>query len=701
MSLSFQLNNYLSQLTQNRHRQLLVITGEQSWVYQQALQLSEDCSSSPLILSNHELLQNAIWPEHTHQLLGQENQHVIYDGFSGLKPNLLAAVSGTVRAGGLLILLLPSRAQLNTFIDPQFSSYQSAEQSSARSNFNTRFNRTLTQCFCIFYDQNDGLYIPDISPQSSEDPYVEQQAALKTLQKYALGRAHRPVLLRADRGRGKSAALGITAAMLAYKGKRVTICAAQKSAIDTTFQFYHSHLALKSNQVQPPAGALQFVPPDQLFEYHNQTDVLLIDEAATLPVPFLIKTLHTFNRIIFATTEHGYEGSGRGFTLRFCPYIKQHFAGAHFISLHQPIRFAAQDPLENHINRLLCLDAESSDTQNDDTTHFALVTQEELSQDEALLKQVFALLVMAHYQTSANDLRHLLDAAGLKIFIATQHNRVIGTALVQLEGQLSHELSEQIITGSRRPKGHLMAQSLAQLTGDSKDLQRSMARIVRITVQPQLQRQQIGKQLLSFIEATLAGQISIIGASFGGQAELINFWQSQAYRLCKVGFSKDHISGEHACLMIKDLAEEISQLTLLNSRFNRDLPLNLMHHFSHLDHHLVLQLLTDTKHDVAQMRDVHIVKRYLNGQLQFADSFASCWRLLWHCHHLLNECSINSQAMLIKLILQKQTLQSLALELNINGKKSLQINIKEAINEWFLLVEGQFDTLFNSDHTLT
>ena len=696
MPLNFELREYLSQLAKNRHRQLLIITGEQPWVYQHALKLCDDCLNCPLMLSNDGLHQNAIWPEHTHQLLGQEYQHVIYDGFSGLKPNLLAAVSGTVKAGGLLILLLPCRRQLSAFIDPQFSSYQSAEQRSNHSSFNARLKRILNECSCIFYDQSDGLHLPAISLRPFDDPYTEQQSALNTLQKFALGRAHRPVLLRADRGRGKSAALGITAATLVQKGKRVIICAALKRAVETTFQFYNAHLP-----PQPTAGSLQFVPPDQLFEYHNQTDILLIDEAASLPVPFLIKALHTFNRVIFATTEHGYEGSGRGFTLRFCPYMKQHFAGAHFISLHQPIRFAAQDPLEQHINRLLCLDAEPPETLQGGSPNFALVTQEELSQNEALLKQVFALLVMAHYQTSANDLRHLLDASGLKVFIATQQNQVIATALVQLEGQLSNDLSEKIISGSRRPKGHLMAQTLAQLTGEVKDLLRPMARVVRIAVQPQLQRQQIGKKLLSFIEDTLAEQVNVIGASFGGHAELINFWQSQAYRLCKIGFSKDHISGEHACLMIKTLSKENSPLTTQHALFNRDLPLNLMHHLSYLDHHLVLQLLTDTKHDIAQMHDADIVKRYLSGQLQFADCFASCWRLLWHCHHLLNECSINSQAILIKLILQKQTLQSLALELNINGKKTLQINIKEAINEWFLLVEGQFDTLFNSDHTLT
>ncbi|HBW98112.1 MAG TPA: tRNA(Met) cytidine acetyltransferase, partial [Pseudoalteromonas sp.] len=56
------------QLTGAKHRQLVLITGQPTWCYEllSALTRSDDVK----LLSSS--LANASWPEHTHQLLGQE-----------------------------------------------------------------------------------------------------------------------------------------------------------------------------------------------------------------------------------------------------------------------------------------------------------------------------------------------------------------------------------------------------------------------------------------------------------------------------------------------------------------------------------------------------------------------------------------------------------------------------------------------------
>ena len=101
------------QLTGAKHRQLVLITGQPTWCYEllSALTRSDDVK----LLSSS--LANASWPEHTHQLLGQEFPHAVYDGFSGIYPDKLAALAGTVKAGGLLFLLLPDLQRLASWQD--------------------------------------------------------------------------------------------------------------------------------------------------------------------------------------------------------------------------------------------------------------------------------------------------------------------------------------------------------------------------------------------------------------------------------------------------------------------------------------------------------------------------------------------------------------------------------------------------------
>ena len=71
------------QLTNAKHRQLLLLTGDKNWCYEQCTQLLAQLQQPSFVLSKNTNLVNAHWPEHTHQILGQECAHAVYDGYSG------------------------------------------------------------------------------------------------------------------------------------------------------------------------------------------------------------------------------------------------------------------------------------------------------------------------------------------------------------------------------------------------------------------------------------------------------------------------------------------------------------------------------------------------------------------------------------------------------------------------------------------
>ena len=75
-------------------------------------------------------------------------------------------------------------------------------------------------------------------------------------------------------------------------------------------------------------------------------------------VAVLRALLERSNRTVFANTEQGYEGSGRGFRLRFEAMLAGTMPQFRRARLEQPVRWAPADPLEALVNRALVLDAD-------------------------------------------------------------------------------------------------------------------------------------------------------------------------------------------------------------------------------------------------------------------------------------------------------------------------------------------------------
>ena len=335
----------------------------------------------------------------------------------------------------------------------------------------------------------------------------DQRQAVAAILRAARGRARRPLVIVADRGRGKTAALGIAAGELLGSGmRRILVTAPRLSAVDPLF-----HHATRRRPEAQAAGELRFQAPDALCQAPEPADLLLVDEAAAIPAPLLECLLQAYPRLVFATTIHGYEGTGRGFEVRFRHALERLTPDYRRIALQTPIRWAAADPLEALVARALLLDANPAADAGvlaamPDKVEPLRFDRDALVRDEATLSQLFGLLVLAHYQTRPLDLRHLLDGPNLQVHALRQGGHIVATALVASEGGLDQDLAEEIYQGRRRPQGHLLPQTLSAHAGLAVAPTLRWARIVRLAVHPAVQGRGLGRRLLQWIGDQNRGQ---------------------------------------------------------------------------------------------------------------------------------------------------------------------------------------------------
>jgi tRNA(Met) cytidine acetyltransferase len=533
-------------------------------------------------------------------MIGAEARVLVYDAWSGMDPDSFAAGSGTLFGGGLLLILTPPPATWPGRADPQSARIANWPHGpkSVTGRFIARFARVLA-------DQPDPLYLqqgarlPRIDPDEpalcvarpsalhpTEPATRDQGRAVDAVLRTARGRAHRPLVLVAHRGRGKSAALGIAAGRLMASGASgILVTAPRRAACDALFH----HAALAWPDAERHGGALvlgersiRFLPPDLLCAALSARtragrerrappgvlddagtadrargihgNLLLVDEAAAIPVPLLTDLLVGHPRVVFATTVHGYEGTGRGFDLRFRSVLEGRTPGWRALTLEEPIRWATGDPLEALVLRACLLDAAPvASPRPEGTGEVRRLDRDALATDDHSLRQVFGLLVLAHYQTRPQDLRFLLDAPATRIYAILDDGDVLATLVATEEGGITDPtLRQAIFEGRRRPRGHLIPQTLSAHAGLPEATGLRYLRVVRIAVHPELTRSGLGRRLFEgLVRDAQREDIDLVGASFGATPELIAFWSACDCRPVQVGNSRNAASGEHAVVMLR------------------------------------------------------------------------------------------------------------------------------------------------------
>lgn len=493
-------------------------------------------------------------PSKARTRLGGEHDLLVFEtGEAGeaFDPDAFGALAGTLCAGGVVLLLTPARW---------------GEASGSR--YLTRLERLLAGSREVAYwpaaltaPRLPHLASPALSEAPVDDPdcrTADQAAAVARLVKL---KRRRPLVLTADRGRGKTAALGIACARLLAAGERlVRVTAPRPAAVAALFERLAALRPEGRREgnafVDAGGGRVCFLAPDELADLAEQGVVggagslLLVDEAAAIPAALLGTWLAAFPRIAFATTVHGYEGSGRGFALRFRARLERLTPAWRECHLATPVRWAAGDPLERLVDTLLLLDAEPplAEAQPLDWMRWSRAA---LAADEPRLRALFGLLVQAHYRTTPSDLRRLLDAPALRVSTLVGAGHPQAVAVCGDEGGFDAHLAERVARGERRPPGHLLAQSLAAHAGSRQALMARLRRVQRIAVHPERRREGLGRRLLDAerSEARRDG-IDLLGASFGAEPGLMDFWHSLGFVTVRLGLSRETATGEHALMVV-------------------------------------------------------------------------------------------------------------------------------------------------------
>ncbi|MFT5312599.1 MAG: tRNA(Met) cytidine acetyltransferase [Paraglaciecola sp.] len=705
MDFQAQFNQWLEcRAKQVCHRQLLVISGPENWATEQAEQVIEGCQYLSVLWAGHGGEGHTqIAASHYRQFLGQEFPALVYNCYSGLRANAVLALSGTIQSRGLMILLCPDFNQWPTFVDPQNEQRISfGYQNRLKQSYFIR--HLLTQ---VTKDKHVAVLTertfrsgPPAAPHSSQLASLncqseEQSLAIQAIIKTALGHRRRPYVLSADRGRGKSSALGIAAASLIKNHhKDIVITAPTVKTVEQVFK--HARVLLPEatfdgKTLTTEHGRLRFIPADDLLKHGLTTDMVMIDEAAALPTPILKKIHKKHSRLVFSTTLHGYEGSGRGFELRFKKYLDEVNSNWKSLHLSQPIRWYQGDVLEQFWFTTMLMDkpvekctlGHAHKAQCDVTA----LSSTQLMANPDLLIKVFQLLVNAHYQTSPDDLLRLLDAPEQQVFVLRQSDSLLGVALVVEEGGTSlSEVAQDIACGSRRVKGHLVAQNLAFHTGIQALCGIPQWRIVRIVIEPEIQGQGLGKLLIAKIEKKARAQnIELLSSAFGATSFLVNFWKKNQFDPVKLGLKRDAASGEHSVIVLKGLSPKASALTItLKKAFQKELLFHSSRQFKYSSSRILLSLLVNQAHDEALSdNDISIIQQFINHQRPLASCEHTLYKLLLQCMENYSNSLQEDYIFLLSLLMQNKNSELLCTEFKLIGKNHIQDKARLAIRKIF------------------
>ncbi|KAK4264833.1 hypothetical protein QN277_025957 [Acacia crassicarpa] len=539
------------------------------------------------------------------RILGNTFGMCILQDFEALTPNLLARTIETVEGGGLIVLLLrslPSLTSLYTMVMDVHDRFRTEAHSEAAGRFNERFLLSLASCkACVVMDDELNVlpissHMKSITPVPSKEDseeLSESEQDLKNLKEQLnedfpvgplikkcctldQGKAvitfldaildktlRSTVALLAARGRGKSAALGLSiAGAIAVGYSNIFVTAPSPENLKTLFEFvckgfqaleYKEHLdydvvkstnpefkkaTVRINIYKQHRQTIQYILPHEHAKL-SQVELLVVDEAAAIPLP-VVKSLLGPYLVFLSSTVNGYEGTGRSLSLKLLQQLQEQShaslkngegtaSGRLFkkIELSESIRYACGDPIESWLNGLLCLDVANaipnlSRLPPPSECDLYYVNRDTLfsyhKDSEMFLQRMMALYVASHYKNSPNDLQLMAEAPAHHLFVLlgpvdesqNQLPDILCVIQVCLEGQISRQSAMKSLSDGHQPFGDQIPWKFCEQFRDTIFPSLSGARIVRIATHPSAMKLGYGSQAVELLIRYYEGQLTPI-----------------------------------------------------------------------------------------------------------------------------------------------------------------------------------------------
>ena len=542
----------------------------------------------------------------THKILGNTFGMCVLQDFEALTPNLLARTMETVEGGGIIAILLQSvnsLKQLYTMHMDVHQRFRTEAHQEVASRFNERFLLSLASCArCLVIDDQfhvlpisiHNLKIkPAIKATSAENwselnalketlrdtqpvssllecckTLDQAKALLKFIETISEKTLRSTVSLTAARGRGKSATMGLAiAGAIAFGYSNIFVTSPSPENLNTLFEFvfkgldaleYKEHIdyslmqstnpefnkaTIRVNVFRDHRQTIQFIHPSDSQKL-QQAELLVIDEAAAIPLPLLKKMFGPY-LIFLASTINGYEGTGRTLSFKLLQQLRMQSKNSNSqekgredraivdrsleeLTLKESIRYKAEDAVESWLSTLLCLDDENVKASIPkqlglDSCQLLYINRDTLfsfhKASERVLQELVALYTSSHYKNSPNDLQMMSDAPAHHLFCLvlptnSDFPKVVVFIQVCLEGQISENSVEQKAMRGKKTSGDLIPWTISHEYKDKNFPMLKGARIVKIATHPDYQGQGYGTKALTLLKEYFANGNPDAGEEF-------------------------------------------------------------------------------------------------------------------------------------------------------------------------------------------